>query len=61
MMTIHYLQDGMITWLSKFDEKITPLYILQYLFEMPEFVERQIDSLQAGNSTVAYLHLIYYD
>ena len=49
-----YFQDGMITWLSKFDEKITPLYI-SYLFEMPEF-RKQIDSLQAG-STVAYLSI----
>lgn len=49
-----YFQDGMITWLSKFDEKITPLYI-SYLFEMPEF-RNQIDSLQAG-STVAYLSI----
>ena len=49
-----YFQDGMITWLSKFDEKITPLYI-SYLFEMPEF-RKQIDSLQAG-STVVYLSI----
>ena len=49
-----YFQDGMITWLSKFDEKITPLYI-SYLFEMPEF-RKQIDLLQAG-STVAYLSI----
>ena len=33
-----------ITWQSKYDEKISPLY-LSYLFEMPEFIERQIDSL----------------
>ena len=31
-----YFQDGMITWLSKYDERITPLYI-SYLFEMPGF------------------------
>ena len=49
-----YFQDGMITWLSKYDEKITPLYI-SYLFEMPGF-RKQIDSLQAG-STVAYLSI----
>ena len=49
-----YFQDGMITWLSKYDERITPLYI-SYLFEMPEF-RKQIDSLQAG-STVAYLSI----
>ena len=49
-----YFQDGMITWLSKCDAKITPLYI-SYLFEMPGF-RKQIDSLQAG-STVAYLSI----
>ena len=49
-----YFQDGMITWLSKYDERITPLYI-SYLFEMPGF-RKQIDSLQAG-STVAYLSI----
>ena len=49
-----YFQDGMITWLSKYDVKITPLYI-SYLFEMPGF-RKQIDSLQAG-STVAYLSI----
>ena len=50
-----YFQDGMITWLSKFDTKITPLYI-SYLFEMPGF-RKQIDSLQIG-STVAYLSIL---
>lgn len=49
-----YFQDGMITWLSKYDERITPLYISR-LFEMPGF-RKQIDSLQAG-STVAYLSI----
>lgn len=49
-----YFQDGMITWLSKYDERITPLYI-SYLFEMPGF-RKQIDSLQAG-STIAYLSI----
>ena len=49
-----YFQDGMITWLSKYDAKITPLYI-SYLFKMPGF-RKQIDSLQAG-STVAYLSI----
>lgn len=49
-----YFQDGMITWLSKYDERITPLYI-SYLFEMPGF-RKQIDSLQVG-STVAYLSI----
>ena len=49
-----YFQDGMITWLSKFDSEITPQYIF-HLFEMPEF-RKQIDELQAG-STVAYLSI----
>lgn len=49
-----YFQDGMITWLSKFDSGITPVYI-SHLFEMPEF-RKQIDELQAG-STVAYLSI----
>ena len=49
-----YFQDGMITWLSKYDERITPLYI-SCLLEMPGF-RKQIDSLQAG-STVAYLSI----
>jgi len=49
-----YFQDGMITWLSRYDAQITPLYI-SYLFEMPGF-RKQIDSLQAG-STVAYLSI----
>ena len=49
-----YFQDGMITWLSNFDEKITALYI-SYLFSMPGF-RKQIDLLQAG-STVAYLSI----
>ena len=49
-----YFQDGMITWLSKFDTKITPLYIT-YLFEMSGF-RKQIVSLQSG-SIVAYLSI----
>ena len=49
-----YFQDGMITWLSKFREDITPLYI-SYLFLMDGF-RKQIDNLQAG-STVAYLSI----
>ena len=49
-----YFQDGMITWLSHYDGRVTPLYI-SYLFEMPGF-RKQIDSLQAG-STVAYLSI----
>jgi len=49
-----YFQDGMITWLSHYDSRVTPLYI-SYLFEMPGF-RKQIDALQAG-STVAYLSI----
>ena len=49
-----YFQDGMISWLSKYINGITPLY-LQYLFEMPGF-RKQIDAMQAG-STVAYLSI----
>lgn len=49
-----YFQDGMITWLSNYDSRVTPLYI-SYLFEMPGF-RKQIDALQAG-STVAYLSI----
>ena len=49
-----YFQDGMITWLSNYDRRITALYI-SYLFEMPGF-RKQIDELQAG-STVAYMSI----
>ena len=49
-----YFQDGMITWLSNYDKRITALYI-SYLFEMPGF-RKQIDALQAG-STVAYMSI----
>lgn len=49
-----YFQDGMITWLSEFQDEITPLYISN-LFAMPGF-RKQIDGLQAG-STVAYLSI----
>ena len=49
-----YFQDGMISWLSKYADEITPLYI-KYLFDMPGF-KKQIDSMQAG-STVAYLSI----
>ena len=49
-----YFQDGMITWLSNCDRRITALYI-SYLFEMPGF-RKQIDALQAG-STVAYMSI----
>ena len=44
----------MISWLSRYADEITPLYI-QYLFDMPGF-RKQIDSMQAG-STVAYLSI----
>lgn len=49
-----YFQDGMISWLSDLDRRISPLY-LSYLFTMPEF-QKQIDSTKAG-STVAYLSI----
>ena len=49
-----YFQDGMISWLSKYSDEITPLY-LKYLFTMSGF-RKQIDSMQAG-STVAYLSI----
>jgi type I restriction enzyme S subunit len=49
-----YFQDGMISWLSKYADEITPLYI-KYLFDMPGFA-KQINSMQAG-STVAYLSI----
>ncbi|MEG1385354.1 MAG: restriction endonuclease subunit S, partial [Oscillospiraceae bacterium] len=49
-----YFQDGMISWLSKFSECITPAYIA-FLFSMAGF-RKQIDKLQAG-STVAYLSI----
>lgn len=49
-----YFQDGMITWLSNYDRRITALYI-SYLFEMPGF-RKQIDELQAG-ATVAYMSI----
>lgn len=49
-----YFQDGMISWLSRYADEITPVYI-QYLFDMPGF-RKQIDSMQAG-STVAYLSI----
>lgn len=49
-----YFQDGMITWLSNYSERITALYI-SCLFQMQGF-RKQIDALQAG-STVAYLSI----
>lgn len=49
-----YFQDGMISWLSEFDNKVTSLYIA-YLFSMPG-MQKQIENLQAG-STVAYLSI----
>lgn len=49
-----YFQDGMISWLSNFDERIINVYI-SCLFSMPGF-QKQITSLQSG-STVAYLSI----
>jgi type I restriction enzyme S subunit len=49
-----YFQDGMITWLSNFDDRVTSLYI-SFLFSITGF-RKQIDALQAG-STVAYLSI----
>ena len=49
-----YFQDGMISWLSNFDERIVSNY-LSYLFSTPGF-QKQIMSLQLG-STVAYLSI----
>lgn len=51
---VFYFQDGMISWLSKYSESITPLY-LSYLFAMPGF-RKQIESMQAG-TTVPYLSI----
>lgn len=51
---VFYFQDGMISWLSKYSESITPLYI-SYLFAMPGF-RKQIESMQAG-TTVSYLSI----
>lgn len=49
-----YFQDGMISWLSEYSDRIIPLYI-SHLFSMSGF-RKQIDSMQAG-STVAYLSI----
>lgn len=49
-----YFQDGMITWLSGYSEKIIPVYI-SYLFSM-QGIKKQIEEMQAG-STVAYLSI----
>lgn len=49
-----YFQDGMISWISAIDKKISSIYI-SYLFLMTG-VQKQISSLQAG-STVAYLSI----
>lgn len=49
-----YFQDGMISWLSKYKQGVTPLYI-KHLF-MTRGLERQIEGMQAG-STVAYLSI----
>lgn len=51
---VFYFQDGMISWLSKYSENITPLYI-SYLFAMPGF-RKQIESMQEG-TTVPYLSI----
>jgi len=49
-----YFQDGMISWLSQFEDNVTSDYI-SYLFSMQGF-RKQIASLQAG-STIAYLSI----
>lgn len=49
-----YFQDGMISWLSNIDKRITSTY-LSILFSMP-FIQKQIEKMQAG-STVAYLSI----
>ena len=49
-----YFQDGMISWLSDFNNQITSLYLSQ-LFAMSG-IQKQIANLQAG-STVAYLSI----
>lgn len=49
-----YFQDGMISWLSEINDRITSLYI-SYLFSMVG-IQKQIANLQAG-STVAYLSI----
>ena len=49
-----YFQDGMISWLSNIDKRITSTY-LSMLFSMP-FIQKQIEKMQAG-STVAYLSI----
>lgn len=49
-----YFQDGMISWLSNFNQNISPVF-LSYLFAM-NGIQKQIDKMQAG-STVAYLSI----
>lgn len=49
-----YFQDGMISWLSRYVNEITPVYI-KHLFDMTGF-KKQIDNMQAG-STVPYLSI----
>lgn len=49
-----YFQDGMISWLSNINKKISSTYIV-YLFMQP-YIQKQILALQAG-STVAYLSI----
>lgn len=51
---VFYFQDGMITWLSELNDKVTNLYI-SHLFNT-EGMKKQIAGLQAG-STVAYLSI----
>lgn len=51
---LFYFQDGMISWLSEINGKITSLY-LTLLFSM-NGVQKQILNLQAG-STIAYLSI----
>ena len=51
---VFYFQDGMITWLSELNDKVTSLYI-SHLFNT-EGMKKQIAGLQAG-STVAYLSI----
>ena len=49
-----YFQDGMISWLSNIDKRVSSLYI-SYLFSTSG-IQKQIANLQAG-STVTYLSI----
>ena len=49
-----YFQDGMISWLSNIDKRVSSIY-LAYLFST-ENIQKQIERLQSG-STVAYLSI----